>query len=503
MTNKVTLSQSSEQQAALFGHIVSSEKIFEVVQQAMEEVGNFSWINSRYTVLWNAIIRHQRVFGTHPTESELRNAPEVFEHEHKDQLRFNSELDAAMKLRFDHSFEPLSKQLRDWQRMTLIDKQVSEMARLYNQGDVAGSVEKIESLALRLNTLSEGISNRFEHAWERVAREEVERLAESGKILKYGVQFFDDILGGILPKELVVIGAKAGAGKTQLVSKIARSNSEYIAGVSENPKRVSMFALEAEDGEIERRIKYEICGRLWRTQNPGAQLERGLFSYKNWRMGRLEEYLGKYSRDVDQHFKKMLPEFRTFYRTNGDFDVQDMEKSIIKVAKNTDLIIIDHLHYIDVNDENENSAHHKIVKKLRDLVLHFSVPIIVVAHLRKDWGGGKNKPIIPDLADFHGSSSIGKIATTGLIIGRARGHVASPAEYPRSYPTFMRVTKDRFGGLLDHVGVSFFDPVTGGYRPKYALGSLSKGDSKWTADSLDDLPYWAKENGKLHVTTVD
>jgi replicative DNA helicase len=87
---------------------------------------------------------------------------------------------------------------------------------------------------------------------DRIKGERAERLQLATRVLSFGVKFLDVALGGIMARDMVLLGAVTGAGKTTLASVIAETNVE-------RGKRVHYFALEAEHGEIERRIKLCAC----------------------------------------------------------------------------------------------------------------------------------------------------------------------------------------------------------------------------------------------------
>jgi replicative DNA helicase len=86
---------------------------------------------------------------------------------------------------------------------------------------------------------------------DRVTEERLQRTQQGASCLTFGVQFLDEAVGGIYSNDLVLYGAKTGIGKTQLATITAMANAA-------NGKRVHFFALEAEQHEIERRIKYQI-----------------------------------------------------------------------------------------------------------------------------------------------------------------------------------------------------------------------------------------------------
>ena len=180
---------------------------------------------------------------------------------------------------------------------------------------------------------------------------------------------------------------------------------------------------------------------------------------------------------------------KTYYRVQGDFGAEDLEREVYAVRNDADLIVVDHLHYMDLDDdENENRAMKLLVKKLRDLALVVGIPIVVVAHLRK----GTGRPLIPSLEDFHGSSDIVKIATTAILFGPAREVVSSDSRTTGG-ATFMHVAKCRVdGSRTGEVGLAFFDYEQGRYRDAYAIGRMNGSCTNWTALTGGSKPHWAK-----------
>src|SRR5207302_723892 len=85
--------------------------------------------------------------------------------------------------------------------------------------------------------------------------EREERIEEGERLLTFGVEFLDLMLGGIALFDLILIGAKTNRGKTELATIIATMNAA-------RGKRVHYIALEAEDIEIERRTKYKLLAKL-------------------------------------------------------------------------------------------------------------------------------------------------------------------------------------------------------------------------------------------------
>lgn len=325
---------------------------------------------------------------------------------------------------------------------------------------------------------------------DRADKERLDREANRHKYVQFGVTYLDDVTGGIAPNSLVLVGAPPGAGKTQLATAIASHNADL-------GKRVSVFALEAEEFEWERRLKYQLIAAKYRTERPN---EATGLNYADWYSGKFhvpEEYEKPCLRMYRRRYKTM----NTFYRKWNNFGAKDLDREIYALKGQSDLIIIDHLHYMDFNEsENENRAVGDLVKHLRNLALVTGIPIILVVHLKKKQGGGEQR-IISNLDDIHGTSNIAKMATTAVLIGRAVGMAPHTVW---GYPTFMRLAKHRIdaAGRTSAVGLTFYNSTVGLYYEKYIVGHMNWAETKWAP--YEDKPAWATDgDNTMHVDYSD
>jgi replicative DNA helicase len=316
----------------------------------------------------------------------------------------------------------------------------------------------------------------FESMPSRLVGEVGDRLERSSRKLKYYVSFLDDYLRGILPNDLVLLGAPSGQGKTDLALSIAASNAD-------SGRFVHYFALEAEPRELERRTKYAILARMiYEAKHP----MRERMNYADWLFGDLEDVCGDFNRAADQRVLERLGRMQTFYR-GARFTAAELQKSVLEVYKHTALIIVDHLHYIDSDEDDEHRALGDTVKTIRDVSLRIGVPILLVAHLRKR--DQRAKQIVATLDDFHGSSNITKIATQVIAIERAHG-IESDRWWKS--PTFMSVVKDRRLGEPRMVACCDFDMRVKGYASNYTLGRVQ--GAEWNQLPIADVPMWARRH---------
>ena len=261
-----------------------------------------------------------------------------------------------------------------------------------------------------------------------------------------------------------------------------------IGGLYHCHYSVAFIALEAEENEIERRAKYQIISRIYYGST--ARIAGRVFNYTDWHSGKFDDILLKYEPEVNEFQGEAYKTLKTFYRTSENYTVQDFEKQFLSIKAETDLVIVDHLHYFDFEDDNENRAMKSIVKKCRDLALSGGVPVILIAHMRKT--DKRYSLPVPDLEDFHGSSDISKIATKAIIIAPAYD---VESDNPNEWPTFFRAAKNRLDNARTRqIGLLKYSAETQNYLSGYLLGKFEE-DGFAPIKLLNQMPYWAVHGG--------
>lgn len=309
---------------------------------------------------------------------------------------------------------------------------------------------------------------------DRLVGELDERLDLASRVMPYHQSFLDDYLKGILPHDLVLLSAPSGFGKTDLALWIATRNARQ-------GKRVHYFALEAEPRELERRAKFQILSELVFGSNHERKFE---LNYTDWMIGACESIVRQFNAEADAQISSSLFKLQTYYRGRS-FTAETLNREVSRVHETTDLIVIDHLHYIDEDaGENEARALGDTVKAIRDVSLLIGKPVILVAHLRKR--DRRMKQVIAELDDVHGSSNVVKICTQAIVLERA-----VQIEAPKWYlaPTYVAILKDRRSGAPGLVAVQMYDRRAKAYRPEYTLGRIN--GQQWEAIDLNDRPRWA------------
>jgi replicative DNA helicase len=254
---------------------------------------------------------------------------------------------------------------------------------------------------------------------------------------------------------------------------------------------VYFFALEAEPDELENRMLYSTISSRFYASPKRAHVVPGELSYDRWMRRLCKEHLGPLEAEAQVELAGKFHTLHVLYRHAGQFTVEDLEGHIRRIQSEADLIILDHIHYVDVEDNrDENAAYKKVIKTLNDCALTYGVPIIVIAHLRKtqQFSAGA---VLPSIEDFHGTSDLAKVATKAILLGRGERSMDTPKTIS---PTLVKVAKNRRSGeSMRYVAEVRFDLKTNSYMPGYTLGELTRSDKKWDpVTKEDDIPYWAE-----------
>lgn len=207
-------------------------------------------------------------------------------------------------------------------------------------------------------------------------------------------------------------------------------------------------------------------------------------NFPDWLLGRWRTELLPYELEVNQKFAETFKNLFLYYKQDK-FGVPELIESVLSCSSETDLIIIDHVHYFDFDDDNENRALKEIAKTVRMLALEESKPIILVAHLRKR--DRYNDELVAGLDEFHGSSDLCKIATKVITFTAGRQTTDG------NYETFFRLPKNRIdGSVIRFIGRSLYNPKRGGYEPGYKIGWSNQSRKEGFGEiERSILPPWA------------
>lgn len=304
----------------------------------------------------------------------------------------------------------------------------------------------------------------------------------SEKIIPFGVPFLDDAWGGILPTDLCVLSAKSGVGKTQMAMNITKNL--LLRG-----KSVAFFALEAFNKEIGMRMIYSLAVDKYIKRKSSDQ---PYCSWADWVRGEpriklaMKPYVDEAVIEVKEKFGG---KFFTHY-LQKKFTIDDFEARFPMISKQSDLVVLDHLHYIS-RGKDAPAGHEflsDVMGRMKNLVEEFRTPILLIAHVRKE-DTADRKPV-PDAEDLHGSSDIFKIGTKVAIIGKPLNTGYDPTN--RRQETYIKIPKDRLGEIPEWmIGKMMFDISAQKYLDDYELiGLFKKKQGEWEERNVTAKPHW-------------
>lgn len=321
-----------------------------------------------------------------------------------------------------------------------------------------------------------------------VEAEESRKKIDPKKICNFGIKVLDDAMIGILPNDLIVIGADSGVGKSELALDIALHNAT-------NGKKVALYFIEGGSEEAINRIRWKmIKTKYYSTRPTGLDLD-----YRKWRMNTIDDpYIDRLNLECYNEFKAKIKDNLFIYSFEEGFTIEMLMNSLgffsqmrkdnyafDEVYLDIDLLIIDHLQYFNLtNPKNELTEMTQILMKVKDITNFHKIPVILISHLRK-----KEKDRgLPSQEDFFGTSNIAKIASQAIAIAS----YYQGDDYAKNiYPTFFRFIKSRTGLRTSIASLCNFDYKSGKYQNDYAVYKLIS--DKPDAKPLEkfNLPKWA------------
>lgn len=231
------------------------------------------------------------------------------------------------------------------------------------------------------------------------AYERLEKLhqGEKGTLRGVATQFteLDNMLSGLQPSDLIILGARPSYGKTSLVLDIARQ----AATISK--KSVAIFSIEmSREQIIDRLISGQAQIPLWRlrTGRLNDEMEFSLVQQA------LDE-LSKSRIFIDDTASPTLLQMRSMARR-------------LQIEHGIDLIIIDYLQLIQPRTSSDNIVQQvtEISRGLKALARELNVPVLAVSQLSRDVE--KREVKIPRLSDLRESGSLEQDADVVLLIYR-------------------------------------------------------------------------------------
>jgi replicative DNA helicase len=260
-----------------------------------------------------------------------------------------------------------------------------------------GADELIASADQRL--LSVAAENSDWPSLEKQSHAEIERMGrqrrgETPSYFDYGVPLLDRLVGGLVKKEMTVLGGRPGQGKSSLVSQIAVRHARR--GVP-----VHIFTLEMSAGKFLRRIWSAVAAipfhklRHPERQTPDeySRVVRAMAEVSGWPL--------------------VLDDAATL-----DIDQLVARARISKRRQGTEIVALDYLQKLRFSPKRD----HRYMEvtdaavKMARLAKEEDLAVLMLSSLTEGEKRERNRP--PTLADFRQSGDIQFEASTALLIHR-------------------------------------------------------------------------------------
>jgi len=323
----------------------------------------------------------------------------------------------------------------------------------------------------------------FETTREQLADEKAQRAIDESERISFGIPVLDLCLKGIHRGDLVLIGARSGAGKTEIATMIAES-------VVRSGKKVVFFALEADRREIPRRRLFRRLAARYFADPNRKQTDVGV-NFLDWYTGDLdEEFEPYYNEELEAICTLDDGKFFTRYRGDSDFTSEMFEREMASI-KDASLVIVDHFHFFDSEPGNENEIHKRLIRQIRDLVGKYRIPIVLIAHLRKS--DKRFSQPLPEMEDFMGSSDLYKNPTKIILAAPGPRYLEGSNNQWVTYINIAKARKD--GSRTKYAIKTVFDLSTTSYLPSFKLGRFD--ENVWVDLEPAYTPSWAKAHADI------
>lgn len=299
-------------------------------------------------------------------------------------------------------------------------------------------------------------------------------------ICDFGIPYLDDALNGMLPGTITLVGARSGGGKTEFATQV------ILAQQSEESKRMRStlyFALDHEDGEIEKRVLWRLLvDQIYKaTSHP---LHGKNLRYVDWATGKYSGLVDDFEKDARTYYEHLfaISETRFFY-TKNELTAHDVA-TIIRSGEGQqfNLFVVDHFHALkDIDSlEKQTTAIATIAKAAEESFR----PVLILGQFRKR--APTNKSPIPEMEEFSGSSQLLYIPQNIVVLA------PKYTQGDSKYQTYFHVVKSRLASdAKPFVGVHSFDIERKKYSEKYEVMKYVP-FAEPEPVSAHAIPKWAK-----------
>lgn len=214
-------------------------------------------------------------------------------------------------------------------------------------------------------------------------------------ILSTGLKALDNVIVGLFPTDLILIGARPSMGKTALILSIVMS-------VCRRGKAVRIYSLEMSSAQLISRlaamlsgVSFEAVKRANLTREQEAKINAALDEINKWKLY------------VDDRAGLSFHQIRSS-------SIQDQS-----TGKDVELIVVDYIQLMNLGKDssNRNLGIGTASTGLKNLAKELDIPVVVLSQLNRSLEARPDKR--PTLADLRDSGSLEQDADMVLFLYRA------------------------------------------------------------------------------------
>lgn len=232
-----------------------------------------------------------------------------------------------------------------------------------------------------------------------------------------GLNFLDELTGGIKRGEIWVVSGKTGAGKTALAMQLLRN-------FADNPTHsVLAFSLELKGWQLALRSFCEMNGINY------SDLENGRIEFDPIQIKSFEMFIEGIDYEIIE----------------GGYTFAEIEKVIetYYTNKKPDVIVLDFIQLIEwKNFKDERIAIMEYMRKIKELANKLNISFLIVSQIRR-LPSGADYNRAPDLQDLMGSGSLEQMADKVIFLYKTFTEGEIPAMDETKY--FINLAKNRQG----------------------------------------------------------
>ncbi|MFM9863595.1 MAG: DnaB-like helicase C-terminal domain-containing protein [Micropepsaceae bacterium] len=274
-----------------------------------------------------------------------------------------------------------------------------------------------ELIAHALGEASETAADRFQPVGQLAHT--VLSAAEEAPTLKFGLARLDEITGGLRPKELVIVGARPGMGKTAFAGHVALSAAKQGSAVA-------FFSMEMAAAAITLRL---ITAEAFADGRSTA--------YAELRRGRIPADEGHALFEAEARLRALplyIHEGRQLTPSGLLLAARRAQKKLRDTSTPLGLVIVDHIQKIRPDRDcrgNKVAEMTEISDAMQKMAGALNVPVIALSQLNRAVESREGKR--PELADLRESGAIEQDADLVLLLFR-EAYYKLKAEPQRGHP---------------------------------------------------------------------